>query len=231
MIQLHTASTPNGWKVSIALEELGLPYEVREIDLQAGEQKRPEFLALNPNGRIPAIVDSRHGESVFESGAILIYLAERYGDGRLLAADGPARYEALAWVMFQMAGVGPMQGQANIFHRYFDPRIPAAISRYQNETRRLYEVLDGRLQDREFLAGDYSIADIANYTWPTLHKWAGVSVDGLDHLQRWMRTLAERPAVKAGMAVPRAIDFDALEDMDDQQLERIARSASQLVTR
>ena len=231
MIQLHTASTPNGWKVSIALEELGLAYAVHEIDLQAGDQKQPEFLALNPNGRIPVLVDEEAGVTVFESGAILIYLAERYGNGRLLATDGPTRYETLAWVMFQMAGVGPMQGQANIFYRYFEERIPAAISRYQNETRRLYEVLDGRLADRPFLAGEYSIADIANYTWPTLHKWAGISMDGLDHLQRWMAELGEREAVQAGMAVPRAIDFQALEDMDEELKERIAKNASNLVTR
>ncbi len=230
MIDFYTASTPNGWKVSIALEELGLPYTVHELNLMEGDQKEPGFLAINPNGRIPAIVDRDTDVTVFESGAALIYLAEQYGE-RLLPANGAARYQALSWVMFQMAGVGPMQGQANVFFRYFDEKIPSVISRYQNETRRLYAVLDTHLKDREFLAGDYSIADIANYPWPALHEWAGISVEGLDNLQRWMQTIQARDAVQAGLAVPRTVDFEALADISEEQQQRTIENARKLVTR
>src|SRR5690606_435501 len=160
MIDLYTAATPNGHKVSIALEELGLPYTLKPLDLAAGEQKRPEFLAINPNGRIPAIVDHEAGGfSVFESGAVLIYLAEK--TGRLMPADTQGRSRVLQWLMFQMGGVGPMMGQANVFFRYFPEKIPAVIQRYQGESKRLFRVLDSHLKDREYLAGDYSIADVA----------------------------------------------------------------------
>ncbi|WP_068827280.1 glutathione S-transferase family protein [Pseudomonas sp. BMS12] len=202
MIELYTAATPNGHKISIALEELGLPYEVHALSFDKKEQKTPEFLRINPNGRIPAIVDD--GFAVFESGAILIYLAEK--TGQLMPCDAKGRSLVLQWLMFQMGGVGPMQGQANVFFRYFPEKLQGAIDRYQHETRRLYEVLDSRLGEAEYLAGDYSIADIATYPWVRVHDWAGVSVDGLEHLQRWLAALGERPAVQRGLLVPRRPD-------------------------
>lgn len=201
MIDLYTAATPNGHKVSIALEELGLPYEVRVLDLGAGEQKQDWFTAINPNGRIPAIVDRDEGDfAVFESGAILLYLAEK--TGRLLPADAKGRSRALQWLMFQMGGVGPMMGQANVFTRYFPEQLPQVIERYRREGRRLFEVLDRHLKDHEYLAGDYSIADIANFPWVRIHEWPGIPVEGLDHLQRWMDAVAARPAVRKGLQVP-----------------------------
>ena len=201
MIDLYTAPTPNGWKASIALEELGIPYEVHVVNLLAGDQKKPEYLALNPNGRIPTIVDRDAGDfAVFESGAILIYLAEK--TGRLLPADTKGRSRVIQWLMFQMGGIGPMMGQANVFFRYFPERIQSAIDRYQNESRRLFEVLDGRLAKSEWLADDYSIADIANWAWVRTHKWSGVSIDGLDHLRRWLGQMAARPACQRGIEVP-----------------------------
>ncbi len=211
-ITLYTARTPNGQKVSIALEELGLAYQVRRLDLKSLEQKRPEFLAINPNGRIPAIVDHAPadpaacdtvlgGLPVFESGAILIYLGEK--TGRLLPAAGAARARVLSWLMFQMGGVGPMQGQANVFHRYFPEKIPAAIDRYQNETKRLYGVMDTRLASVEFIAGsEYSIADIAIWPWVAQHDWSGVDLAPFPHLTRWYAQLGARPAVQRGMNVP-----------------------------
>jgi GSH-dependent disulfide-bond oxidoreductase len=201
MIELFTAGTPNGHKISIALEELGLPYEVRAIDLEALEQKTDWFFAINPNGRIPAIVDRTADDfAVFESGAILIYLAEK--TARLLPADPKRRSQVIQWLMFQTAGIGPMQGQAHAFTRYFPERIPAAISRFRHETRRLYEVLDRRLADREYLCDDYSIADIATWPWVRLHNWPGIDMSGLDHLARWNRTMAARPACARGIAIP-----------------------------
>ncbi|WP_447591598.1 glutathione S-transferase family protein [Aquipseudomonas campi] len=201
MIDLYTAATPNGHKASIALEELGLDYQVHALSFDKQEQKAPAFLRINPNGRIPAIVDREYDDfAVFESGAILIYLAEK--TGQLLPSDVKGRSKVMQWLMFQMGGVGPMQGQANVFFRYFPEKLPGAISRYQNETRRLYEVLDGRLGEVQYLAGDYSIADIATYPWVRVHDWAGVSVEGLPHLQRWMGELDARPAVKRGLQVP-----------------------------
>lgn len=201
MIDLYTAATPNGHKVSIALEELGLAYDTHVLSFDKQEQKAPEFLKINPNGRIPAIVDRDNDHfAVFESGAILLYLAEK--TGRLLPADVKGRSTVIQWLMFQMGGVGPMQGQANVFYRYFPEKLPSAIDRYQNETRRLYQVLDGRLAQVDYLAGDYSIADIATYPWVSVHEWAGVSVDGLEHLQRWMSAMAARPAVQRGLKIP-----------------------------
>jgi GST-like protein len=217
MIDLYTAATPNGHKVSIALEELGLPYQVHALSFDKKEQKAPEFLRINPNGRIPAIVDD--GFAVFESGAILIYLAEK--TGKLLPSDVRGRSLAIQWLMFQMGGVGPMQGQANVFFRYFPEKLQGAIDRYQHETRRLYEVLDSRLGEAEYLAGDYGIADIATYPWVRVHDWAGVSVDGLEHLQRWMAALAARPAVQRGLLIPeRAKDDD-----------RVVKTAQSMLTR
>ncbi len=201
MIDLYTAATPNGHKVSIALEELALPYAVHVIDLAALEQKRPEFLRINPNGRIPAIVDRDEGDfAVFESGAVLVYLAEK--TGRLMPSDAKGRSRVMQWLMFQMGGIGPMMGQANVFFRYFPEKIQPAIDRYQGEVRRLYGVLDGRLADHEYLAGDYSIADIANWAWVRTHKWSGVEIEPFPHLARWTARLAARPACQRGIEVP-----------------------------
>ncbi len=201
MIDLYTAATPNGHKVSIALEELGLPYTVHALSLSAREQKEPWFLAINPNGRIPAIIDrSEEDFAVFESGAILIYLAEK--TGKLMPAEMKGRSRVLQWLMFQMGGVGPMMGQANVFFRYFPEKIPAVIDRYQGETKRLFRVLDEHLQQHEFLAGDYSIADIANWAWVRTHPWCVVPIDDLPHLQRWVAQIAARPAAQRGVVIP-----------------------------
>lgn len=198
MIDLYTAPTPNGHKVSIALEEMGLAYDLHQLSFDKAEQKAPEFLAINPNGRIPAIVDD--GFAVFESGAILMYLAEK--TGRFLPADVPARSRVIQWLMWQMGGLGPMMGQANVFVKYFPERIPAVMERYQRESRRLLEVMDGQLSRTEYLAGDYSIADMAAYPWARIHAWPEVSIDGLDHLARWLDLIGARPAVQAGLQKP-----------------------------
>ncbi len=198
MIALFTAPTPNGRKISIALEELGVPYSVHSVDLKAGEQKQPAFLAINPNGRIPAIVDD--GFPVFESGAILLYLAEKFGG--LLPGTAQGRYVVLQWLMWQVGGLGPMHGQANVFNRYFPEKLPAVIARYQNETMRLFGVMDRRLAEEEFLAGNYSIADIACWPWVMQHDWAGLDISGLTHLSRWLAAIGARPAVRRGAAVP-----------------------------
>jgi glutathione S-transferase len=212
MIDLYTAATPNGWKASITLEELGLPYIVHPIDLSAGEQKQKPFVEMNPNGRIPVIMDRSNDDFVvFESGAIMLYLAERAG--KLIPSDEKGRSRVVQWLMFQMGGLGPMMGQANVFARYFPEKIPAAIDRYLRESRRLLEVLDGRLADNEWLAGDYSIADIANFSWAHIHEWPGVDVSGLAHLKRWMDAIAARPAVQRGLAVPPRQD-------DETRIER-----------
>ena len=201
MLDFYTAATPNGHKISIALEEMAVPYVAHVLDLAALEQKEPWFLAINPNGRIPAIVDRGNDNfPVFESGAILVYLAEK--TGRLLPHDVKGRSSVLQWLMFQMGGVGPMMGQANVFFRYFPEKIQPAIDRYQNEVRRLFTVLDGQLANHEFLAGDYSIADIANWAWVRTYKWSGVDIDGLPHLARWLKDIGERPAVQRGINVP-----------------------------
>lgn len=216
MIELYTAATPNGHKVSIALEELQLPYAVHALSFERQEQKSPAFLKINPNGRIPAIVDRDNGDfAVFESGAILLYLAEK--TGQLLPRDAKGRSRVIQWLMFQMGGIGPMQGQANVFFRYFPEKLQGPIDRYQHETRRLYEVLDRRLGEAEYLADDYSIADIASYPWVRAHAWAGVAVDGLEHLQRWLAALGERPAVQRGLLVPRRAE-------DGEQLIKAAQS-------
>jgi GST-like protein len=201
MIELFSSPTPNGHKVSIALEELGLPYQVRPISLAAQEQKEPWFVAINPNGRIPAIVDHDNDDfAVFESGAILIYLADK--TGKLLPRDAKQRSRALQWLMFQMGGVGPMMGQANVFVRYAPEKIEYAIGRYQRECRRLFEVLDSHLAHHEYLADEYSIADIATWPWVSGYGWASLSIDGLDHLSRWLELIRARPAVQRGILVP-----------------------------
>jgi glutathione S-transferase len=201
MIDLYTWTTPNGRKVSIALEEMALPYTVHPIALKTGAQKAPEFLAINPNGRVPAIVDRDEGDfAVFESGAILIYLAEK--TGRFLPTERKARSITLQWLMWQMGGLGPMHGQANVFNRYFPEKLPSVIKRYQDETRRLFTVMDTRLADHAYLAGDYSIADMACWPWVMQHDWAGVPIDDLPHLSRWVADLGARKAVQRGFDVP-----------------------------
>ena len=200
MIELYTSGTPNGWKVSMALEEMGMDYHVNIINLGKGEQRDPGYLKICPNGRIPAIVDSQTGISIFESGAILLYLAEK--SGKLMPADLAGRYDVMQWVMFQMAGIGPMQGQAVAFVRYFPEEVPQAIERYRNESRRLYEVLNRQLSDRDYLTGEYSIADIANYSWVRSWYWARVDIEGLDNLQTWMQRMADKPGIQRGCEIP-----------------------------
>ncbi|MEH6649327.1 MAG: glutathione S-transferase N-terminal domain-containing protein [Motiliproteus sp.] len=207
MIDLYTASTPNGWKASIALEELQLPYQVHALNLSELDQKQPGFLQINPNGRIPAIIDRQADNfAVFESGAILVYLAEK--TGRLLPADAKGRSQVMQWLMFQMGGIGPMQGQANVFFRYFPEKIQPVIDRYQHETKRLYGVLNQQLSEHEYLAGDFSIADIANWSWVRAYEWAGVNVEDLPHLTRWIDALAARPACQRGIEIPQKLDLD-----------------------
>jgi GSH-dependent disulfide-bond oxidoreductase len=222
MIRLYTAATPNGHKISIALEELGLPYELQVLDLSKNEQKQPAFLALNPNGRIPAIVDHEAGDFVvFESGAILIYLAEK--TGRLMPVDVPGRSRVLQWLMFQMGSIGPMMGQANVFFRYFPQKIQPAIDRYQGECRRLFEVLDGHLAQHEYLAGDYSIADIANWAWVRTHRWSGVVMDDLPNLVRWRDAIRARPAVQRGIERPPSVIDRTRDEASTQRFVEEAR--------
>jgi glutathione S-transferase len=222
VIELFTSETPNGWKISIALEEMGLPYEYRHIRLSQREQKQDWYLKLNPNGRIPTIIDHDNDDFVvFESGAILVYLAEK--TGLFLPRDVKGRSLVMQWLMFQMSGVGPMMGQANVFYRYAPEKIPYAIDRYQREVRRLLEILDRRLAAHEYLAGDYSIADIATWPWARGYEWSGVSIDGLDHLRRWLDTVGARPAVQRGKAIP------PVADLGDRSQETIEGARKMLV--
>jgi glutathione S-transferase len=201
---------------------------VHAIELSSGAQKQPAFLAINPNGRIPAIVDRAEGDfAVFESGAIMIYLAEQAG--RLLPTDIKGRSAVIQWLMFQIGGVGPMMGQANVFNRYWPEKYQPAIDRYQNESRRLFEVLESRLKDHEYLAGDYSIADIANWCWVRTHRWSGASVDGLDALQRWMAVIEERPAAQRGVRVP--VDLEALRKGDGEGAKALVQGAQSILQR
>jgi GSH-dependent disulfide-bond oxidoreductase len=228
MIDLYTSSTPNGWKASVTLEEMGVPYETHAISLQDQTQKEPWFLKINPNGRIPAIVDRDEGNfAVFESGAIMIYLAEK--TGKLLPGDVKGRSRVIQWLMFQMGGIGPMMGQANVFGRYWHETYQPAIDRYRNESRRLFEVLNNRLKDNEYLAGDYSIADIANWCWVRTYPWSGVSMDGLDALQRWIDAIQERPGVQRGVKVP--VDMAALRKGDGEGAKKVVESARTIVQR
>jgi len=209
MIELFTSATPNGWKASITLEELAMDYTVHHIHMDQKEQKEDWYLKISPNGRIPTIVDHDNDDfAVFESGAIMVYLAEMAG--RLLPSDAKGRSLTMQWLMFQMGGVGPMMGQANVFYRYAPEKIPYAIDRYHREVRRLLEVLDTRLSEHEYLAGDYSIADIANWSWVRGYKWSGVNIDGLDHLARWLEAIAAREAVKRGVDVPVPTDLEEM---------------------
>lgn len=206
-IHLYTAATMNGYKPVIFLEEAGVPYDLTFIDFAKREQKAPDYLKLNPNGRIPTIVDRSNDDfAVFESGAILWYLAEKYE--QFLPDDVKGRSETLQWLMFQMGGIGPMMGQAMYFQRIAAPNghdIPFATKRYVDESRRLLEVLNTRLEDREWLAADqYTIADMAIYPWARAYVWAKVSVEGLDHLQAWFDRIDARPAVKKALTIPKA---------------------------
>ena len=219
MIDLYTASTPNGWKASVALEEMQIPYQVHPLNLMEGDQKTPEFLALNPNGRIPAIVDRDADDfAVFESGAIMIYLAEK--TGQFLPPDAKGRSQVIQWLMFQMGGIGPMMGQANVFFRYFPEKIQPAIDRYQKEVKRLFTVLDNHLAEHEYLVGDYSIADMANWCWVRTYEWSGVEVDDLPHLNRWRASIEARPLARKGVEVPGKIDK-----------EKLVQGAQKIVTR
>ncbi|GAA4809559.1 thiol:disulfide oxidoreductase [Marinicella pacifica] len=212
MIKLYTAATPNGHKISVLLEELGVDYEVHVIDFNQNEQKSERFLAINPNGRIPAIVDTDNDDfAVFESGAIMIYLADKFG--RFLPTETKARSRVIQWLMFQMGGIGPMMGQANVFYRYFPEKIPAAIERYQKEVNRLFSVLDKQLENRDYLAGDYSIADIANWCWVHTHEWSGVDIEPFKNLKRWVAAIATRPQVQKGISIPPS-------EIDEKQLQQ-----------
>jgi GSH-dependent disulfide-bond oxidoreductase len=204
MIDLYTWGTPNGRKVSIMLEECALPYRVHAVDIGKGQQSLPGFVAINPNSKIPAIVDSDGPGgtpfNLFESGAILLYLAKKAG--RFFPLDERRQFEALQWLMFQMGGVGPMFGQAHHFLRSAPEPVPYAIERYTKESRRLYGVLDGHLRDHEYLADEYSVADIATYPWVARHGWHKVDLADFPAVKRWFDAIAARPAVERGMKVP-----------------------------
>jgi GST-like protein len=201
VIDLYTWTTPNGRKVSVALEELGLPYEVHAIDIGKNEQFSPEFLKISPNNRIPAIVDRDNGISLMESGAILIYLADK--TGKLLPKSGEARYRVIEWLMWQMGGPGPMLGQVHHFLKYNPGKAPYAEERYHKEAQRLYGVLDKRLDGRDFVADDYSIADIALWPWISRFEWQQIDMKQYPNVKRWYETIAARPAVQRGYSVPK----------------------------
>jgi GST-like protein len=201
MIDLYTWTTPNGRKVSIALEELGLPYKAHPIDIGKDEQFAPDFLKISPNNRIPAIIDRDNNMSLFESGAILIYLGDK--TGRLLPRDGEARYRVIEWLMWQMGGIGPMIGQAHHFLRQNPGKAPYAEERYHKEALRLYGVLDRRLEGRNYIAGDYSIADIATWPWIARFEWHKVDLNQFPNVKRWYVSIAKRPAVQKGYQVPK----------------------------
>lgn len=225
MIDFYTAPTPNGHKVSCTLEAMELEYETHVVNLMENEQKKPEFLAISPNGRIPAIVDRDVDNlPIFESGAIMIYLAEK--TGKLMPTDLNEKAKVLEWLMFQMGGIGPMMGQANVFFRYFPEKIQPAIDRYQNEGRRLFEVLDTHLAKQDWLAKDYSIADIANWCWVRTYKWSGISIEGLNNLERWMKAMYDQPGMSVGLEVP--IKMESLLD-DDKKAKEFAKNAEKMV--
>jgi GST-like protein len=220
MIDLYTWTTPNGYKASIALEELGLPYRAVPINIGKGDQFDPEFLKISPNNRIPAIVDQDGPDgkpiALFESGAILLYLAEK--TGKLLPRGAADRYRAIEWLVFQVANTGPMFGQLGHFKNYAPEKIPYAIERYSNETKRLYGVLDRRLKESEYLAGEYSIADVANFPWVRNPAYHGIEASDYPHLARWRDAIAARPAVQRGLLVPHPRD-DAPAKMDEKTRE------------
>ena len=203
MIDLYTWTTPNGRKASIALEEFGLPYKSHAIDISKDEQFAPAFLKISPNNRIPAIVDNDNGMALFESGAILIYLADK--TGKLMPKDGEGRYRVLEWLMWQMGGIGPMLGQVHHFVKYNKGKAPYAEERYSKEAQRLYGVLDRRLEGRDFLVGDYSIADIATWPWISRFEWQEIDLAKFPNVKRWYTTIASRPAVQRGYKVPKDV--------------------------
>ncbi len=213
MIDLYTAATPNGQKIHIMLEETALPYRLRWVDIGKGDQFEPDFLAISPNNKIPAIIDDEGPDgapvSVFESGAILLYLAEK--TGRFVSSDARIRLEVLQWLFWQMGGFGPMLGQAHHFNRYAPERIAYAMARYTDEAGRLYGVLNRRLAEREFVAGPYSIADMAVFPWCRLYRRQGLEIDDFPNVKRWFATVAARPAVAKDMAKleDKAGEFDA----------------------
>jgi len=219
MIDLYTSQTSNGRKVPILLEELGVPYNLVPVDLGRNEQKDPEFLKINPNGKIPAIVDHDNGGFVvIESGAILLYLAEKYG--RFISKNPKARSDAIQWLMFQMGGIGPIMGQLSHFTLYTDTKIPYAIKRYTDETQRLFSVLDARLKGRDFLAGEYSIADIAHYPWINKYSQLNIFIDAYPNLKKWFERVGARPAVQRGMNIPSDADYEANEKRKEQDKEQ-----------
>ena len=225
MIDLYTSPTPNGHKVSCTLEAMNLEYTAHLVNLSEGDQHKPDFLKISPNGRIPAIIDRANNDlHMFESGAIMIYLAEK--TDMLISKDPHKKAKTLEWLMFQMGGVGPMMGQANVFFRYFPEKIQPAIDRYQNESRRLFEVLDKHLTKNEWLAGEYSIADIANWCWVRTHNWSGVSLDGLDHLERWKNAMYEQPGMKKGIKVPLPVE-NLLKDKNKQ--DEFIKNSSKII--
>ena len=227
MIHLYTSSTPNGHKVSCMLEAIEMPYEIHSVNLGEGDQRKPDFLKISPNGRIPAIVDTDNNDlSIFESGAIMLYLAEK--SGKLIPSDIKGRAKVIEWLMFQMGGIGPMMGQANVFSRYFPEKIQPAIDRYQNESRRLFEVLDVQLSKNEWLAGEYSIADIANWCWVRTHNWSGVSLEGLVYLEKWKNKMYDQPGMLKGTKVP--VDIGGLLNDDKDQKEFIKNAQKMVKT-
>ena len=212
MIDLHYWTTPNGHKITIFLEETGLEYKVIPVNIGKGEQFKAEFLAISPNNRIPAMLDHKPkggGKpiSVFESGAMLVYLAEK--TGKFLAADGAARYDAMQWLFWQMGNLGPMSGQNNHFSNYATDKIQYAMDRYRNEVNRLYGVMNTRLADRDYLAGDYSIADMASYPWVVPWERQGQNIEDFPHLKRWLEAIKEKPATKRAYALAKEINPNA----------------------
>ena len=221
MIDLYYWTTPNGHKITIALEELGLPYRIRPVNIGKGEQFEPAFLRISPNNRIPAIVDDAPADgqsplSIFESGAILSYLAEK--TGRLLPAETRGKFEVLQWVFWQVGGLGPMAGQNHHFVQYAPEQIPYAVDRYVKETARLYRVMDTRLADRPYLAGDYSIADIAAYPWVVPHEKQRMNLDDFPNLKRWFATIAQRPAVERAYALARQVNHPRPYDAEAKKI-------------
>jgi GST-like protein len=204
VIDLYTWTTPNGRKVSIALEEMGLPYTVHPIDIGKEEQFKPEFLKISPNNRIPAIVDRDNGMSLMESGAILIYLADKCG--KLLPKSGEARYRVLEWLMWQMGGIGPMLGQVHHFVKYNKGKAPYAEERYLKEAYRLYSVLNNQLEGREYVVNDYSIADISIWPWISRFEWQTIDLNQYPNVKRWYVTMAKRPGVQRGYEVPKKVN-------------------------
>jgi GST-like protein len=200
LIDLYTCATPNGYGVTIVLEELGLPYELHDVDLTGLEHKQPPFLKLNPNGRVPALYDRDTGITVWESGAIRLYLAEK--TGKLLPKDPRRRWQAIAWSMLKDSAIGPNQSQARIFDRFFPEHIPSVVSRFRNEVRRLYGVIDGQLKNQPYLAGEYSIADCGLWPWVRISHYAAFTLDEYPHVKEWHERVGQRSAVQRGLVPP-----------------------------